>query len=147
MFTDKISKIFFIALATLVLGATAVAGEGVPSGTLEIDGEQFRVILGGGSGEGVLHFQGKDYRFATSGMTVGGFGYTKLHATGEVYDLDDVAKFAGTYIQIGVGATVVGGKGAMAVKNTHGVSIVLYPSTEGLGLSLGAGGMEIRLKD
>jgi len=30
--------------------------------------------------------------------TVGGFGYTEIHAKGEVYDLDDVTKFAGNYV-------------------------------------------------
>ena len=62
--------------------------EGPPDATFDFEGEQFRLILGGGSGKGVLHYQGKDYPFTGKGASAGGIGVTKADALGKVYHLD-----------------------------------------------------------
>ena len=85
-----------VALAASHETAEKEAGE--PSATVEIESKEFRLILGGSKGTGVLHFQGKDYPFKVGGITVGGIGYTELSATGNVYELTDVALFPGKFV-------------------------------------------------
>lgn len=60
-----------------------------------------RLILGGAKGTGVLHFQGKDYQFKLSGVSVGGAGYTKVVSKGTVYQLNSIEDFPGTYSGMG----------------------------------------------
>src|SRR5687767_9546903 len=55
-----------------------------PSGRIEVEAEQLSLILGGAAGRGVLHYQGKQYPFTLKAATVGGAGYSKVTATGNV---------------------------------------------------------------
>ena len=54
------------------------------SGTVSIEQLQVAFIGSGGAGEGTLHFHGKSYRFSVGGLGVGGFGVSKMEATGDV---------------------------------------------------------------
>ncbi len=67
-------------ILALGVGVSAVSAEEQPSGTVEIDDEQLRFILGGEIGKVKLHYQGKEYHFKISGLTAGGFGVAKVHA-------------------------------------------------------------------
>src|ERR1017187_6378962 len=49
-----------------------------PDATIDYEAEQFRLILGGSSGKGTLHFKGKDYPFTMKGASVGGVGMSKV---------------------------------------------------------------------
>ena len=53
-----------------------------PSGTIEVEAGQLRLIVGGAQGRGTLYFKGKSYPFTMKGGTVGGIGATKVTATG-----------------------------------------------------------------
>jgi hypothetical protein len=111
-----------------------------PSGTIEFEAEQIRLIVGGGSGKGVLTYQGKTYPFTFKGASVGGVGVTKVHGVGNVYFLDRLEDFPGTYTAVGAGATAVKGVGASDFENGKGVFISVRAKTEGVGLSLGLTG-------
>ena len=76
-----------------------------PSGSISFEAEQFRLILGGGSGKGVLTYQGKTYPFTFKAGTVGGIGYTKNEGTGQVYFLNKLEDFPGTFTAVGIGAS------------------------------------------
>ena len=90
-------------------------------------------------------YYGKIYAFTTSGMTAGGVGYQHLSATGNVYDLNKVSDFPGTYTVLRAGLTVGGGAGGQWLQNDKGVSIHLTTSQEGLALGMGAEGLTIRM--
>ena len=139
----------FIFIITLFACNYAIADEEKPSGIIEIEETQAMLILGGSSGEGTLHFQGKSYAFTTGGIKVGGIGVHQIHMTGEVYHLNDIADFPGVYFQAEAGVT--GGKkgaGAAWVKNSKGVSLHLKTSKEeGLALAVGAEGIKITMKE
>jgi hypothetical protein len=117
----------------------------VPSGTVEIEGKMLKLIVGGGSGKGVLHYNGQDYPFTAKGLTAGGVGYTEVKATGNVYFLNTIEDFSGAYAAIGMGGTLGKGKGGSRFKNTKGVFMVLEQETKGLGVGLGIGGFEVTL--
>jgi hypothetical protein len=142
------------AAATLVLAAASLT---VPTlqaqepdwkfaGTVEINSTQMAFIISGKAGGGVLEYEGKEYAFDVAGLGVGGIGIQTLNAVGAVYNMDDVSKFPGTYVEGRMGAAVVKGKGAMRLSNQHGVILDLKASAKGAALSLGADGVIISMK-
>lgn len=118
----------------------------VESGTLELSATQVRLIAGGAKGTGVLHFNGKDYKFKMSGASVGGIGVTKVAAVGTIYNLKDIKNFPGTYSGMGVGAAAVKGAGASSWEN-KGVIVKMKSKTEGVALNMGINAVKIELVD
>lgn len=135
------------AAATVLMARPALAQERVKSGTVEIEQVQVAFFGSGNVGGGTLHFQGKSYRFSVGGLGVGGFGVSKLHAYGDVYNLKELRQFPGVYGQARYGA-VAGDKGGgqMWLENPNGVMIDLRARREGLAVSLGADALIIDFK-
>ena len=142
----------FTMAAALVAGFAAAPAQAAGeenwkfSGTIEIDSTQLAFIFSGKFGGGVLEYEGKEYKFSTGGLGIGGMGLQGINAVGAVYNLDDISKFEGTYVEGRAGITVIKGAGAMRLSNGHGVIIDLKASTKGAALSLGVDGMVITLK-
>jgi hypothetical protein len=103
-------------------------------------------IISGQAGGGLLEFQGQEYKFSIGGLGIGGIGIAKLNAVGAVYNMDDLSKFSGTYIQARAGATLGKGKSSMTLSNNNGVIIDLKSSNKGAALQLGVDGMILSLK-
>jgi hypothetical protein len=116
-----------------------------PSATFDLEAEQVRLILGGSSGKGTLHFKGKSYPFTMKGGTVGGVGVTKVNASGNVYFLNSVQDFGGTYSAITAGAAVGAGGGLSQYENDKGVYVAVKSKTEGVALNMGLGVVEVSL--
>lgn len=136
-----------LAAIALVLSVAATSGRAdTPSGTVEIDSTQLAFIISGNLGKGTLHFQGKSHTFSLGGLGIGGVGIAKLKATGEVYKLDKLSDFAGTYLQVRAGATLGEGKAVLSLSNQNGVEMNLKATTEGLALQIGADGLVVNLE-
>jgi hypothetical protein len=141
-----IRLLLLAAIASLLAPAAQAQQERTPSGTVEIDQTQFALILSGAFGGGTLHYQGKSYGFTIGGLGVGGFGIATLHATGEVYDLHDVADFGGVYGQAGASyALGQESAGTLWLENPKGVHLRLRAEREGIILSIGADGVIIKM--
>lgn len=144
------STIIGAAVSMSVLAEEKIPGteneqkELVQSGTLEVTAQQVRLIVGGSKGAGVLHFNGKDYKFKMSGKSLGGIGVTKVDAIGTVYNLKDIKDFPGTYAGMGVGAAAVKGQGASSWEN-NGVVVKIKAKAEGVALNLGLNAVKIEL--
>jgi hypothetical protein len=139
-----------IALATtLLIGGLALAADAKkPSGTVAIDETQIAFIVGGSLGGGTLTFQGKEYPFKVGGLTAGAnVGVSKMSAAGEVYDLDEISKFPGTYTKLEASVTLGGGIGGLHLKNENGVIMRLESRTQGLQLNVGsASGIKVTME-
>jgi len=144
------SNLFASAVVAFALIAAAPAQaqekDWVLAGTIEIDSTQIAFIGSGNLGGGVLQFEGKDYQFNIGGLGIGGIGVSTMNAVGAVYNMDDVSKFPGTYVQARAGATLGTGKGAVRLSNQHGVILDLKFSSKGIALSIGADGMIVTMK-
>ena len=119
-----------------------------PSGTIHFEAYQFMAILEGGWGHGTLAYNDKVYKFKTSGMGAGGYGGQKISGTGNVYYLNDIADFPGSYSELRGG--VAGGKGAgyLYLKNNEtGVAIEVKTHAEGLAMSVGVTGVTLQMVD
>lgn len=148
-----------VALSPLSLPNAAFAADSAPrkevtaqdlakepvSATFEFEGTSVRLIVGGGSGKGVLRFQGKDYPFTAKGLSAGGVGAAEVHAVGEVRYLKNINDFAGKYSGITAGVTAVKGKGAATFENGKGVVVSVKQKSDGLMLGLGITGFEVTL--
>ena len=132
-------------ISLFIIGASVAAAEEKPSGTIHFDEEQFMVLLGGDSGQGILNFKGKKYGFTTAGITAGGIGYHKVSASGKVYRLNKASDLGGTYAVVRVGLTVIEGGGGQWLRNSNGVHIHIETTQEGLALGFGVEGLTITM--
>jgi hypothetical protein len=114
-----------------------------PSGRIEATAEQIRLLVGGARGRGTLYYGGKQYPFTMKAATAGGVGVTKVNATGDVYFLEKLEDFPGTYSAATIGATLGAGAGGSQYENNKGVFISVKSKSEGVGLSLGVGAISI----
>ena len=146
---SKVLTISRLALLFMVmaLASNAVAAEkATPSGKLTIESRSIAIGVGVTWGDGKLNYKGKDYPFSIDGLTLVDFGISKATAAGEVYNLTDPTKLAGTYVAAEAGITLAGGMGGMVLRNSDGVIIHLHSVSKGARLQLGTSGLTIRMK-
>jgi hypothetical protein len=117
-----------------------------PSGFVDMREVEIAYLGEAGGGKGTLTFQGQTYPFEIAGLGGGGVGVSTIDATGEVYNLTDVAQFSGAYGEGRYGAVVGDAStGDLWLKNNAGVVMHLKAKREGLMLSLGADVVDIRM--
>ena len=137
--------VLFLSVATFT--TTAISGEArKPSGRVTMESRSIAAGVGVTWGDGKLTFKGKEHAFTINGLSVVDFGISRASAVGDVYNLTDVAKFAGTYAAAEAGFTLAGGAGGIAMRNSEGVIIHLRSTSRGASLTLGPAGLTIRMK-
>ena len=138
----------FLVIGSVALGlmSRAQAQEEKPDGTVKISSGSVAAGVGFSWGGGVLTYQGKDYPFDVSGLSVADVGISKAEAAGTVSHLKKLEDFNGNYTGVSAGATIAGGGGGMALKNQNGVVLNLVGTTQGLKFKLGVDGVKITLK-
>ena len=139
-------KFSWLTLAvSLFVAGNAFAAE-TPSGTVVIDETQVMLLLGGSLGGGTLLVGSESYHFKVSGLKLGGVGVHKVHLTGDVYHLNHINDFAGTYVAAEAALTVVKGRGGFWLRNGKGVVLSIGAHSDGLALGLGVEGLKITMK-
>ena len=137
----------FLIIGSMAFGASiAWTQEGTPDGTVKISGGSVAAGIGFSWGSGVLTYQGKEYPFSVSGLSVADVGISQAEASGEVSHLKKLADFNGNYTGVSAGATVAGGGGGTVLQNQNGVVLKLTGTTQGLKFKLGVDGVKITLK-
>jgi hypothetical protein len=136
-----------IALLGLATSMAIAAEEKTPDATLKLSAGSVAAGIGFSWGSGTLTYKGKDHEFSVKGLSVGDVGVTKAEASGKVYGLKDLKDFDGNYTGVGAGATVAGGGSIITMRNQNGVTIDLVTTTQGLKVSLGGGGVDLKLKE
>jgi hypothetical protein len=131
-----------MAVATIVVAAQGAK----PSGKVSIESTSIAAGIGVSWGEGKLSFKGKNYPFSVDGLSLVDWGFSKASAVGDVYNLTDVSKFAGTYVASEAGFALAGGMGGMVLRNQNGVVVHLRSVSQGVKLQLGASGLTIKMK-
>jgi hypothetical protein len=134
------------AVPALMVAAPAVADNFVKSGTVQISQTQIAFMGSANLGGGKLYFGGKTYPFSIGGLGIGGFGFSKIEATGTVFNLKSVDQFSGAYAQ-GRYGIAVGDRstGELWLSNVEGVAMSLKAKRQGLALSLGGDAIYIDL--
>jgi hypothetical protein len=147
-FWTRLAAVVVVATASLLsVGQTvAAAQDKAPDATFRYSGGAVGLGVGGSWGHGTLRFQGKDYPFRMRGLDVGNIGASKITASGDVYNLTNIADFSGTYAAASAGAAVAGGAAGTAMKNDRGVVIRMTSTAEGLQFKLAVEGVTIELE-
>jgi hypothetical protein len=142
----RIASFMTIAALTLALTSAFAAEEKTPDATLKLSGGSVAAGIGFSWGSGTLTYKGKEYPVDVKGLSAGDVGATKVEASGKVYNLKDLADFDGNYTAVGAGATVAGGGSVVAMKNQAGVTVDLVTTTQGVKVTLGGGGVDMKIK-
>jgi hypothetical protein len=139
-----------IGLLLLVLGVMTAFSQAAkqerPDATLRLSGGSFAAGIGFSWGKGTLTYKGKEYPISVNGLSIGKVGITGVTAVGEVYNLRKLGDFDGHYNAAGVGLTVAGGGSAAAMKNQNGVRVIVNSTNRGVDITIGGGGVDMRLK-
>jgi hypothetical protein len=131
--------------ASLALATITPTFAADPSGNLTFSGGSIAAGIGFTWGSGVLHFAGHDYPFSVHGLSVADVGLAGIDGAGDVYNLQHVEDFAGSYAAAAAGVTVGEGAGFATLENPKGVRIYLHSTTKGLKINLSADGINITL--
>jgi hypothetical protein len=140
-----IKKIGLLLLVSGVLGGFAQAAT-TPDATIRLTSGSVAAGIGYSWGKGTLTYKGKDYPISVKGLSLGKVGITKATASGEVYHLKSLKDFDGNYTAAGAGITLAGGRSAVTMKNQNGVRVRVISTNRGADITLGGGGVELKLK-
>jgi hypothetical protein len=134
------------AAGSVKVGPEAVAGL-TPDGTIDMQEVQAALLASGGGGQGTLFCRGREYPFTIGGLRVGGIGASTISASGEVYKLNSVAQFPGTYGEARYGYALGNRSGGdLWLQSNSGVIMHLKAKREGLMLSLGGDAIVISMQ-
>lgn len=142
----NLSVFIMVFMLTLSLVGLASAEDETPDATLTLSEGQVAIGIGWSWGGGILTFEGQEYPFKVGGLSVVDVGITKADAVGEVYHLENLSDFNGTYTGVGAEGTVGGGAGVSTMKNQNGVVIKLHSTTQGVNFKLAGEGVNITLE-
>ncbi|MGJ0485773.1 MAG: hypothetical protein ACR65R_14770 [Methylomicrobium sp.] len=143
-------KLFYtlaVIMSIVMFSSASLAKPTKISGTINLNVGSVAAGIGWSWGGGVMTFEGAEHNFEISGLSLADVGISKFTAAGIVYNLHDLKDFEGVYHGVKGGVTIAGGKGAIALKNEHGVVLELNGSGQGLKFALGTQGVTIKLKD
>jgi hypothetical protein len=142
---------FLLGLAVLCSGKPDVAPAATPrpDGTLKLTSRFASPGIGLSWGDGVLTHNGQDYPFTFQAK--GLFrdldpAITASELSGEVFNLQRVTVFNGTYHAVEAGSSESGAGTRATMKNANGVMVKLTSAVEGRKFVLGRDGMSITLK-
>ncbi|MDA9493018.1 hypothetical protein [Bradyrhizobium sp. CCBAU 11361] len=122
-----------MAIALLAFAIPATPSYGQASGQVRVKIVKAGLLIGGGAGNGVLTYRGRDYPFNVSGVSFGiTAGATVGRLDGRASGIREVGDFAGTYSSVGGGAALVGGINGVHLRNEKGVTIVLQGPKAGM---------------
>ena len=99
--------------ATIVGAAIMVTGalswSYAETGSVRFNIVKAGFIVGIGGGSGTLDFQGRDYRLSIGGINVGTIGASAVDLVGTAENLRTAADIVGTYSQASAALAIVGG--------------------------------------
>jgi hypothetical protein len=117
-----------------------------PITTIHLRGGSVGFIVGVGGADGYVDFHGARYPVEVSGLKIGTIGVSSYELDGRVFNLRRLDDIEGDYSAGEASATAVAGAGSIDMTNGNGVEIRASSTSAGLQLTLGAGGVTIRLK-
>jgi hypothetical protein len=142
---NSIKKIGLLLLVSGLLTGFAQAAAKADA-TIRISTGSVAAGIGWSWGKGTLTYKGKEYPLEVKGLSIGKVGITGATASGEVYHLKTLNDFNGNYTAAGAGITLAGGRSAVTMSNQNGVRVRVISTNRGVDLTLGGGGVELRIK-
>jgi hypothetical protein len=140
-------RVLALSLTALMLLAPATPSLAQAAGQVRVKFVKAGLLVGGGTGSGVLTWRGRNYPFGVSGASFGiTAGATISRLDGWASGIRDVGDFAGTYSSVGGGFALVGGVNGVHLRNEKGVTIILRGPKAGLEVAANLSAITISLK-
>lgn len=98
-------------------------------------------------GHGQLNFQGREYPFRVSSLSITDAGAAGIYTTGRVMRLRQIADFSGNYRASNEGARIAGGSVVTSLQNERGVVIELVAMDAATAASRSVSGVRVRLRN
>jgi hypothetical protein len=139
-------------LLVLVAGCSSTTTDGgtsdpKASGHITIREDQvLRMGDDGGVGEGTLIFQGWQHKFEVKNMILGSIGRGTVELDGEVWNLERVEDFAGTYRPVAADVKADKGLSGLWAGNEKGVRIHIRTKGQDIEIRLHTEGSVVTLK-
>jgi hypothetical protein len=143
------------ALAAALLLVLAACGTAAPPtqsniaqapGAVELNKSAPNDVPPGGGGTGTVFFHGTLYHFAIGGLGVEGSAVAIIQTSGEIYQLQEIARFPGTYRQSPSAAISAGqSSGGLWLRNEHATIMHLKVPPQGRLPDLGGDALRIVL--
>jgi hypothetical protein len=143
---NQLKKIGLLLLISGLVASFAQAAAPPADATIRFSGGSVAVGIGWSWGKGTLTYKGKNYPVSVKGLSLGKVGITGVTATGEVVNLKKLQDFDGNYTGVGAGITLAGGRSAVTIKNQNGVRVRVISTTRGADLTIGMGGVDLKIK-
>ena len=140
-------KVMLVTALGLLVSVGVATPTRADTGAVSVVFTKSGFIVGVGGGKGVLTFQGKNYPFTVSGMSVGftvGASTTKF--VGRALNIHNPGDLAGSYAAAGAGGAVAGGAGGVQLQNANGVILQLSCPKVGAEVSAAVGGVTIAMQ-
>ena len=144
----KFNLILMILVSSILLPSASevVAEDAQPSATVAIETKAVAVGVGYSWGDGVLSFKGEEYTFKIKGLSVIDVGISSISAQGDVFNLEKVEDFPGTFSAAEAGVAVGGGgAGTQVMKNQNGVVMKVTSKKVGVQLKLAPEGLKVEM--
>jgi hypothetical protein len=141
---NRLVTLMMVGLLAVTLDLARAAS--TPDATISLQADSVAAGIGISWGSGTLTYKGKTYPISADGLSVGDAGISKISASGKVYGLNKLEDFNGNYTGVAAGATVAGGGAVSAMQNQNGVRVELVTTTQGLKFTLGANGVNMKIK-
>src|SRR5215813_2721036 len=139
----KLCAAIVVTLIMLIFSLSLCYAE---TGSLRFNIVKPGFIVGIGGCSGTLNFQGRDYRLSIGGINVGTIGASAVDLVGTAENLRTATDIIGTYSQGSAALAVVGGGRTAELQNPNGVVIRVSGPEVGLEASLSLSGMTISMQ-
>jgi hypothetical protein len=134
-------------LAVLAVSAPVAPSAAQVSGPVRVNIVKAALIVGGGAGNGVLTYRGRNYPFRITGGSLGiTAGATIGRLDGWASGIREIGDFAGSYSSLGGGAAFIGGVSGVHLRNDKGVTLVLRGPKAGVEVAANLSQITISLK-
>jgi hypothetical protein len=117
-----------------------------PPAWIQLESTSIAAGIGVSWGEGVLAYEGVDHTFSVRGLSLLDVGASVAEGLGEVYNLESLEHFEGTYVAVEATGAAGVGLSAARMRNEHGVEISLRSDLVGVELALAPQSFSIRFK-
>ena len=97
-------------------------------------------------GNGEISYQGRNYAFRLSGLSIADIGAASVCANGSVMHLKRLSDFSGSYSASTVGPALAGSDSVTYLKNERGVVMRLTATDAAWRVNLMVNGLRVRLK-
>jgi hypothetical protein len=134
-----------IVVAAIML-AGALSWSYAETGSVRFNIVKAGFIVGVGGGSGTLNFQGRNYQLSIGGINVGTIGASAVELVGTAENLRTASDIAGAYTQGSAALAIVGGGRVAELQNTNGVVLKVKGPAIGLEASLSLSGLTVSMQ-